>query len=151
MGPLVVVVPEVGPQFPPGFTGAGVGFQVHHFVLHRGPQPLREDVVAVAAFTIHADLHPVLLQRLDGPPTGELAALAGVEHLRPDLTQRLLQGVDAEVGPQGVGQSLGHQVEESPGHGQVGDVGGPHLVGPGDLGIPQQIWALGKPDVPATD
>ncbi len=33
----------------------------------------------------------------------------------------------------------GYQVEESPGHGQVGDVGGPHLVGLGDFGLFQQI------------
>ena len=32
-----------------------------------------------------------------------------------------------------------HQVEEPTGHGQVGDVRGPHLVGPGDSGIPQQV------------
>ena len=28
MGPLAVVEPEVGSQFPLGFTGVGVGFQV---------------------------------------------------------------------------------------------------------------------------
>ena len=33
----------------------------------------------------------------------------------------------------------GHQVEESPGHGQVGDVGGPRLVEPGDPAVPQQV------------
>ena len=32
-----------------------------------------------------------------------------------------------------------HQVKESPGHGQIGDVGRPDLVGPGDPGIPQQV------------
>ena len=73
-----------------------------------------------------------------------------VEHPRSAFLQRLPLGVYAEVRLQSVGQSLGHhvpavpvhdghQVEEAPGHGQVGDVGGPHLIGPGDLGIPQQI------------
>ena len=33
----------------------------------------------------------------------------------------------------------GHQVQESPGHGQVGDVSRPHLVRPGDRQIPQQV------------
>ncbi len=32
-----------------------------------------------------------------------------------------------------------HQVEESPGHGQVGDVGGPRLVGPGNSDLFQQV------------
>ncbi len=33
-----------------------------------------------------------------------------------------------------------HQVEKTPGHGNVGDVRRPHLVGSGDLHAPQQIW-----------
>ena len=33
----------------------------------------------------------------------------------------------------------GHQVEETPSHGYVGDVGGPHLVDPVDLQPPEQV------------
>ena len=154
MGPLVVVEPEVGTQFPTGLDSAGVGFQVHLFVLHRAPQPLHEDVVAVASLPIHADLHLVVLQRLGELPAGELAPLLGVEHLRPALPQRILQSIDAEFSLQGVGQSPGHQVpavqvhdghqvEESPDHVQVGDVGRPHLVGLGDLVLFQQIGVDG--------
>ena len=40
MGPLVVVEPEVGSQFPPYFCVVGVGFQVRLFVLSPTPQPL---------------------------------------------------------------------------------------------------------------
>ena len=50
MGLLVVVEPEVGAQFPPGFTGVGVGFQVHLLILHGVPQPLHEDVVVYRPF-----------------------------------------------------------------------------------------------------
>ena len=131
MRSLVVVEPEVGAQFPPGFTGVGLGFQVHLLVLHRPPQPLHEDVVGVAPFPVHADLHPVFLQHMGELQAGKLTPLVGVEDLRLALPQCLLQGGDAEVGLQAVGQSPshhvpavpvhdGHQVEESTGHGQVG-------------------------------
>ena len=33
MGPLVVVEPEVGAQFPAGLCGVGVGFQIHLLLL----------------------------------------------------------------------------------------------------------------------
>ena len=79
-----------------------------------------------------------------------LAPLVGVEHFRTSFPKRLLEGADTEASLQGVGQSPSHhvpavpvqddhQVEESPGHGQIGDVRGPHLVGPGDPGVPQQV------------
>ena len=85
MRSLVVVEPEVGAQFPPGFTGVGVGFQVHLLVLHGAPQPLHEGVVVVPPLPVHADLHPVFLQYLSEFQAGELTALVGVEHLRMAL------------------------------------------------------------------
>ncbi len=74
MRSVVVVEPEVGAQFPPGFTGVGVGFQVHLLVLHRASQPLHEDVVGVAPLPVHADLDRMVLKDLDELPAGELAA-----------------------------------------------------------------------------
>ena len=64
------------------------------------------------------------------------AFLVGVEHLGRSLVQGVAQRIGTETGLQGVGQSPGHhvpavpvhdhhQVEKSPGHGQVGDVGRP--------------------------
>ena len=128
MRPLVVVEPEVVAQFPAGLCGVGVGFQVHLLVLHRPPQPLHENVVGVPALPVHADLDPVFLQHMGELQAGELAPLVGVEDLRLALPQCLLQGGDAEVGLQAVGQSPSHhvpavpvhdgyQVEESTGHG----------------------------------
>ena len=83
---------------------------------------------------------------------GELAALVGVEDLWPTLAQGLFQSRNTEVYLQGVGQPPGqhvaavpvpdgHQVEETPSHGyvgDVGDVGGPHLVDPVDLQPPER-------------
>ena len=103
MGPLVVVEvvkPEVGAQFPPGFTGVGVSFQVHLFILHCAPQPLHEDVVGIPPLPVRADLHLMVLKDLGELTAGELAPLVGVEHLRRAFLQSLLQGANAEVGPE---------------------------------------------------
>ena len=51
-----------------------VGFQVHLLLRQRPPQPLHEDVVVVLAIPVHANLHPVFLQHLDGLQAGKLAA-----------------------------------------------------------------------------
>ena len=74
MGPLVVVEPEVGAQFPAGLCGVGVGFKVH-LVPHGEPQPIHKAVVAVASLPSHAYLHLVFLQRLDELPGVSAIAL----------------------------------------------------------------------------
>ena len=76
MRSLVVVEPEVGAQFPPGFTGVDVGFQVHLLILHCAPQTLHEDVVGVPSLPVHTDFHPVFLQHMGELQAGELAALS---------------------------------------------------------------------------
>ena len=92
----------------------------------------------------------MLLQKFSEALAGELAPLVGVEDLRLSLAQCFFQGFDAEISVQGVGQPpghhvaavpihAGHQVQEAPGHGDVGDISRPHLVGPGDLHATQQI------------
>ena len=54
MGPLVFVEPDVGSQFPSGLGGVGIGFQLQLLVFHGAPQPLHQNVVAVAPFPVHA-------------------------------------------------------------------------------------------------
>ena len=64
--------------------------------IHGAPQPLyNKGVVGIPPLPAHADLHAAVLQDMGELPAGELAPLVGVEHLRPTLPQRLLQGVDA--------------------------------------------------------
>ena len=95
-------------------------------------------------------MRKVQLEYLCELAAGELASLVGVEYVGPSLAEGLGQGLGTKAGLQSVGQSPGHhvpavpvhdghQVQESPGHGQVGDVGRPHLVRPGDRQIPQQV------------
>ena len=153
MRPQVVVEAEVRPELLPGFSGAGVGLQVHLFVLHRAPQPFHNDVALVPPFAVVADLHTMLLQHLSEPLAGELAPLVRVEHIQAALTQRLGQCVNAELRLQslpptpiggcwraarpprsGCTSPCWPPGRGSPGHGDIGDVGGPHVVGPGDLG-----------------
>src|SRR4249919_541141 len=82
--------------------GAGLGdrvvsSQVDLLVLDRSPEPLDEDVVAPGTLAVHADRDPVPGQHTDEHLAGELAALIGVEDLRPAVAaQSLLEGLDAE-------------------------------------------------------
>jgi hypothetical protein len=84
----------------------------------------------------------VALQRAGKVVAGELAALVGIEDLGPAVPQeRFFEGLDAEFRAERVRQPPrqhgaahpvhdDHQVEEAPGHWDVGDVGAPHLIDP---------------------
>src|SRR5512135_310883 len=146
-----VVEVEVPRQAGPGLRNAVVGVQVHLFVLQRLPQPLDEDVVAPGSLAIHADLHAKGRQRVCEGLGGELAALVTVEDLGlPILGQSLLQRLYAErdvhADRHPVGQYAaagpvhdGAQVDPAAGHRDVGDVGGPDLVGTLDFELAQQV------------
>ena len=132
-----------------------VGVQVDLLVLQRAPEPLDEDVVVEAALAIHADLDPALQQYVGEIFRGELRALVRVENLWATVAVHgFVQGLHAEARLQRVGQAPGehppripiddrHQVDEASCHRDVGDVGGPHLIDPGNRQIPQQIGVYG--------
>ena len=65
-----------------------VGFQIHFLVFHRPPQPLDEQIVAVAASAVYADLNARALQNPGEFLTGELGALVGVEDVQSPLPGR---------------------------------------------------------------
>ena len=150
MGPLLVVEGQISPNPLSGLSPILVCLQVHLLVLDAAPQPFHEDVVHAPAPAVHAHLNALRQQHAGEGLAGELAALVGVEDLWPTLAQGLFQSRNTEVYLQGVGQPPsqhvaavpvhdGHQVEETPSHGYVGDVGGPHLVDPVDLQPPEQV------------
>jgi len=58
-----------------------VGAQIDLLVLDRFPQAFDEDVVAPAAFAVHADRDAVRLEQAGERFAGELAALVGVEDI----------------------------------------------------------------------
>jgi len=150
VGALLVVEGQISPNSPPGLSPVLVSLQVHILVLDAAPQPFYEDIVHAPALAVHADLNALRQQPAGKGVAGELAALVGVEDLRPTPAQGLFQGLNTEVHIQSVGQPPGqhvaavpvhdgHQVQEAPGHGYVGDVGGRHLVDPVDLQPSQQV------------
>src|SRR5215210_2168838 len=135
--------------------GAGLGdrivsSQVDLLVLDRSPEPLDEDVVAPGTLAVHADGDLVLGQHADKDVAGELAALIGVEDLRPAMAvQSLFQGLDAERRLHRDRQPPGEnpaaepvddrgEVDEPARHRDVGEVHRPDLVGPGDRQVAQQ-------------
>ena len=159
MGPLLVVEGQISPNPFSGLSPILVCLQVHLLVLDAAPQPFHEDVVHAPAPAVHAHLNGLRQQHAGEGLAGELAALVGVEDLWPTLAQGLFQSRNTEVYLQGVGQPPGqhvaavpvhdgHQVEETPSHGYVGDVGGPHLVDPVDLQPPEQVWIDLSPNPP---
>lgn len=99
---IVEVQPRSNPRL--RFGNRSIGVQVYLFVFQAPPEPLHEDIIHAPALA--ADLDLALLQHANKVIAGELAALIGVEDLRPP-SQRLLQRLDTEVGVQGVGQAPG--------------------------------------------
>src|SRR5512134_3102917 len=93
-----IVEGEIAPDRDARLGHAGVGSQVDFLIFDRSPEPLDKDIVAPGALAVHADGDLGILQYLDEVRRGELAALVGVEDLRPAMTgQRLLQRFNAEV------------------------------------------------------
>lgn len=151
MGPPGIVEVQVSPDGFAGLADRAIGFEVDLLVLHRPPEALDEDVVAPGALAVHADADVPVGQHLDELPAGELGALVGVDDIRRAVAaQRLLQGLDAETGihadrhPMGQDLAAGPvedhaQVDEAPGHRDVGYVQGPDPVGLVDGQAAQQI------------
>src|SRR3954468_23650251 len=140
----------------PADRGASLGdrvvsSEVDLLVLDRSPEPLDEDVVAPGTLAVHADGDPVPGQHTGEGPAGELAALIGVEDLRPAVAgQGLFQRLGAERRLHGDRQPPAEnptaepvddrgEVDEPARHRNVGDVHGPDLVGPGDRQVAQQV------------
>lgn len=129
-----------------------VGLEIHLLILDGSPEAFDKDVVPPAAFAIHADLDAMFLEGAGEFDAGELAALVGVEDFRLAVTQDgLLQGFDAEVGgqrireeppgknPSAVPINDSHQIHKAPAHRDVGNIRGPHLIGPLDTQVAQQV------------
>ena len=85
--------------------------QIDLFILHGFPQAFDEDVIAPAAFAIHADLDVVLLKHADERRAGELAALIGVHDFRRPVFQKgLFQRLDARIGGERMKYSLTRRI-----------------------------------------
>ena len=114
MGTLGIVEAEIVAETGPCIPGVLISFEIHLFVLHRTPQPLYEQVVAVAPFPTHADSDAMLFQESGKGFTGELGALVGVEYVRSALPERFFQRLDAKTGVQGVGKPPGEHITTVP-------------------------------------
>src|SRR5580704_18401448 len=137
---LLVIKAEPGADAGFGLGDTGIGVEVDLLVFKAAPQPLDEDVVNVAALAIHADGDRVALQGVGEIIAGELAALVGIEDLRPAvLGERFLECLDTELRAERVRQPPRqhgtahpvhdhHQVEEALGHRDVGDIRAPDLI-----------------------
>src|SRR5918992_2554710 len=111
------------------------------------PPPPLIRLLRIPPLAIHADSDPMLFQEPSEGLAGELGSLVGVEDLRLTIPQGFFQNLNTEVHLQGIGQLPGqhiaaipihdgYQIQEASGHGEVGNVRGPDLVGPGNFYTP---------------
>ena len=125
--------------------------QIDALVFQAAPQPLDEHVVHPTAPAVHRDAHRRRLQQPGELRRGELAALIGVEDLRPtEACQRFLCSFNAKLHVQCVRQPPGqhlpgrpvhhrNKVKKAPMHRDIRDIRAPHLVRPVDRQPSQQI------------
>lgn len=138
----MVVEGDPAPDSDPSLRSSFPSVQIDTFILQGPPEAFDEDVVDAPALAIHRDLGADPFQSV-GPGEGrELRSLIGIHDLgRAELMDRLVHGLDAEVGFQRVRDAPGQnlpgepvhdcdQVKEALSHRQVGNVGAPDLVGP---------------------
>ncbi len=151
MRPARVIEVEVRCELSASLGDALVGMQIDVLLLDAAPQSLDDDVVDPATLAVHADLDALVFQDIHEIGAGELAALVGVEDFRrAKLLDRFFQSLDAEVGRHAdrhaVRQHLAggpvenrDQIDETPLHRDVGQLGGPDLVRSVDRQALQQV------------
>jgi hypothetical protein len=79
--PRGILEAEISADAAASFGHRRVAVKIHDRVFHRPPKALKEDVVAPAAFAIHANSDLLPLKYARGPCAGELASLVGVQDL----------------------------------------------------------------------
>lgn len=86
-----------------GLRASFPGVQVDALVFREAPEPLDEDVVEKAAFSIHRDADGGSAQTVCPGKRGELRSLIGIHDLRrAEPGDRLIQCLDTEVRLQSV-------------------------------------------------
>ena len=114
---MVVVEGDPGPDASLGLRAGLSSGQVDAFILQGPPEAFDEDVVDAPALAIHRDPGADPFQAV-GPGEGrELRSLIGVHDLgRAERVDRLVQGLDAEVGFQGIRDAPGQNLLGEPVH-----------------------------------
>src|ERR1035437_1069396 len=140
MGATAVIKIEVAAQSLSGNGNGIVAVQIDFLVFHGLPEAFDKDVVAPAAFTVHADLNAILFEHADEGRAGELAALIGVHDLWWAVFQNgFFQRLNTRVSRQRVGQApsensargpieYGGKIDESLLHRDIRRVHGPDLI-----------------------
>src|SRR5215210_2864116 len=151
MGPPRIIVADPLGQAAPQFRTGLERVQVDTLVFQAAPQPLDEHVVHPTAFAVHRYPYLRIPQDLCELRRGELAALVGVENLRPAVTgQGVLQRLDAEphihrvryTPRQHLARPPVHdrdKIQKPASHRNVGEIRAPDLVRPVDRQVSEQI------------
>ena len=85
MVPGLIVMPEVPVERLLQVSAILEGSEVDALVFDAAPEPFHEDVVMVAALSVHADPDAMIFENACEGLTGELDTLIGVEDLRRSM------------------------------------------------------------------
>lgn len=110
----MIVEMEVGCEALPGFFHRTIAFEIHFFILHRSPEPFREDVVQAPASAIHADFDAALFQNFREFIARELRTLIAVEDFRLSGIESFLESFNAEFFLHGDRKPEGHHIAGIP-------------------------------------
>lgn len=151
MRPGLIVERQVVRQALVGRIDGVVGMQIDLLVFNALPQSLHEHVVSPPPFSVHADLDAMVGEHPRELLARELAPLVRIEDGRSAIWgDGRLHRIQTEVGSQRVGQPprqdpttrpVEHhkEIHKASAHRNVGDIGGPDMIGPRDGEIPQEI------------
>ena len=85
MVPGLIVMPEVPVERLLQVVSILEGCEVDALIFDAAPEPFHEDVVMVAALSVHADPDAMIFENACEGITGELDTLIGVEDLRRSM------------------------------------------------------------------
>ena len=151
MRPGLIVERQVALHALMGRTDSLVRVHIDLLVFNALPESLDEHVVPPTPFSVHADLDAVVRQEACELLAGELAPLVGIEDgWGAMLGDGLLHRVEAEIGRERIGEPPRQhpatrpvqdrkQIHEAPRHREVGDIGGPDMIGSRDHQVTQEI------------
>ena len=133
MGPLKVVVIEIGTDGGMELRAGGEVAWVDQFVFYGAPKAFDEDVVESPSATVHADEDVAVLERTQEIARGELGALVGVEDIGNAPAKGAVEGGKAQGGIDSIGDvptenkaaepvDYGGQVKKTVAHGDVSNI-----------------------------
>ena len=134
-----------------GRTDGVVRVHIDLLVFETFPESFHEHVIPPTAFSVHADLNAVVHEQPGELLARKLAPLIGIEDVRRAIVgQGVPDGLQTEIGRERVGEPPGQhpatrpvedrkQIHKASRQRDIGNIGGPDMIGPCDREVAQEI------------